>query len=315
MKRPEDTEMNKSDLLRTLKSFFLEKLPKALLFYILAPLLCIVFLSKPIGEAACRSETAAFLILLAALAAVILNWLVYTARRRKRPSTLVFSYGVLCLLIAAYMEHEAVPADSALSATLAIICGSLMMIFFLVLSHWFASRRHSKAALAIAVGLRIAFGVVLFFMACQVFRDFETRCVSRETWITVAILIVLLLAAAAPRLLTLIRRSFLRRRATAQTEGTITRIIGETHLDLDDDPVTLFHCTIQYTVSDHSYETQASVTRHFLRRYGKENFIGRKIPVFYDPSDPAKAFMNRIDRHVLDQKEEEREQANGTAPA
>ena len=189
MKRPEDTEMNKSDLLRTLKSFFLEKLPKALLFYILAPLLCVVFLSKPIGEAACRSEAAAFLILLAALAAVILNWLVYTVRRRKRPSTLVFSYGVLCLLITAYMEHEAVPADSALSATLAIICGSLMMIFFLVLSHWFASRRQSKAALAIAVGLRIAFGVVLFFMACQVFRDFETRCVSRETWITVAILI------------------------------------------------------------------------------------------------------------------------------
>ena len=300
MKRPEDTGMNKSDLLRTLKSFFLEKLPKALLFYILAPLLCVIFLSGPIGEAACRSETAAFLILLAALAAVILNWLVYTARHRKRPSTLVFSYGVLCLLIAAYMEHEAVPADGALSATLAIICGSLMMIFFLVLSHWFASRRHSKASLAIAVGLRIAFGVVLFLMACQVFRDFEIRRVSRETWITVAILIALLLAAAAPRLLSVIRRSLLRRRATAQTEGTITRIIVETHLDLDDDPVTLFHCAIQYTVDDHPYETRASVTRHILRRYGKENFIGRKIPVFYVPSDPSKAFMNRIDRHVLD---------------
>jgi hypothetical protein len=85
------------------------------------------------------------------------------------------------------------------------------------------------------------------------------------------------------------RRSATRRRESALVSGKVVQIIGETHLDLDDDPVTLFHCTIQYTVSDHSYETQASVTRHFLRRYGKENFIGRKIPVFYDPSDPANA--------------------------
>ena len=312
---PEVVFMNKSDLLRALKTFFLKALPHFLLFYALAPVLCVIFLAQPIGEAARRSGTAAFLILLAALGAVILNWLVYQLIRRKRPSLLVFSHGILCLLIAAYMEHEALPADGALCGTLAIVCGFLALLYLLVLSHWFASFRSSKPALVLAVGLRIAFGVVLFFMACQIYRDFEIPQVTRDTWITVAILIIMLLAAASPRLLSAFRLRTLHRRATGLATGTITRIIGETHLDLDDDPVTLFHCTVAYIVDDVSYETQAEVTRFTLRRYGKENFLGRKIPVYYDPSDPASAYVNQLDKHVLEYPKDKPEQPEEEVPA
>lgn len=300
--------MNKYDLLRALKTFFLKTFPHFLLFYALAPVLCVIFLAQPIGEEVRRSGTAAFLILLAALGAVLLNWLVYKLVRRRRPSLLVFSHGILCLLVAAYMEHEALPADGALCATLAMVCGFLALLFLLVLSHWFASFRGFKPALVLAVGLRIAFGVILFFMACQIYRDFEIPQVTRDTWITIGILIFMLLAAAAPRLLAVYRVRTLRRRATGLATGTVTRIIGETHLDLDDDPVTLFHCTVRYTVNDTPYETQAEVTRYTLRRYGKENFLGRKIPVFYDPADPAAAYINQLDKHVLEYPKDTPEQ-------
>ena len=155
--------MNKSDLLRALKKFFLTVLPRFLFFYALTPALCIIFLTRPISEAVRRSGTAAFLILLAALAAVVLNWLVYKAVHKQRPSLLVFSHGILCLLITVCIQYEALPTTSTLRATLAMVCGPLALLFMLVLSHWFASFRGSKAALTIAVGLRIAFGVVNAF--------------------------------------------------------------------------------------------------------------------------------------------------------
>ena len=298
-KHTEDVFMNKSDLLQALKKFFLAVLPKFLLFYALAPALCVIFLGQPIGRAACHSGTAVFLVLLA----------------EKWPSLLVYSYGILCLLITAFIQHEALPTASALRTTLAMVCGSLALLYMLVLSHWFASFRGSKAALALAVGLRIAFGVVLFFVLWQILRDIEIRHVTRDTWLTLGILILMLLAAAAPRLRSACRVHALHRRATGLATGTLTRIIGETHLDLDDDPVTLFHCTIQYTVNDVSYETHADATRFTLRKYGKENFLGRKIPVFYDPADPSSAYVNKIDRHVLDYPKDEPELPEEGIPA
>ena len=307
--------MNKSDLLQALKKFFLTVLPRFLLFYALAPALCVIFLGQPIGEAVCRNGMAAWLILLAAAAAVGLNWLVYKARQKKRPSLLVFSHGILCLLITAYIQYEALPTASALRATMAMVCGCFALLFMLVLSHWLASHRGSKGALAIAVGLRIAYGVVLFFALCQILRDFEIRHATGDTWLTIGIVIVMLLAAAAPKLYKAYRRAALHRRATGLATGTLTRIIGETHLDLDDDPVTLFHCTIRYTVDDVPYETHADATRFTLRRYGKENFLGRKIPVFYDPADPASAYVNKIDRHVLDLPKDEEELPEEGVPA
>ena len=196
-----------------------------------------------------------------------------------------------------------------------MVCGSLALLFMLVLSHWFASFRGSKAALALAVGLRIVFGVVLFLVLCQIIRDIEIRHATRDTWLTIGVLILMLLAAAAPRLRSAYRVHTLHHRATGLATGTLTRIIGETHLDLDDDPVTLFHCTIQYTVDDVPYETHADATRFTLRKYGKENFLGRKIPVYYDPADPASAYVNKIDRHVLDYPKDEPELPEEGIPA
>ena len=67
--------MNKSDLLRILKSLFLVKIPKALLLYVLAPLLGLIFLAKPVADAVRASDAAVFYILLTAAGAVVLNWL------------------------------------------------------------------------------------------------------------------------------------------------------------------------------------------------------------------------------------------------
>ena len=60
-------------------------------------------------------------------------------------------------------------------------------------------------------------------------------------------------------------------------------------------------------MNDVPYETHADATRFILRKYGKENFLGRKIPVFYDPTDPVSAYVNQIDKHVLDYPKEELE--------
>ena len=88
------------------------------------------------------------------------------------------------------------------------------------------------------------------------------------------------------------------------------QIIGETSLDLDGDPVTRNHVRIQYTVEDRVYETRADISRFTTRRFGKEAFVGREVPVFYDPADPSDAFADRIDRHFFDQdRQESREPA------
>ena len=293
--------MNKTDLLRTLKSLFLITIPKALLFYVLVPLLCLVFLAQPIADTVRVSDPAAFRILLAALAAIGLNWLVYARIRRKRPSFLVFAYGVICLLAVVITQYEALPSDSAMKSTMAFIGGSLALISLILLGYWFAWRQ-SRPAHVIAVGLWIVFGLILFFMVLQILRDIEIRHMTRDTWITIGILAVILVASQGPKILSSFRRASSRRRSTGLATGTIVRIVGETHLDLDDDLVTMFHAFIQYTVQDTSYEIRADVTRHTLRRYGKENFIGRKIPVFYNPEDPADAFADRIDKRIFDQQ-------------
>ena len=57
-----------------------------LVFYALAPLLLLVFLARPVRNAVLASDPAAWMILLAVLAAVCLNWAVYAVIRRKRPS-------------------------------------------------------------------------------------------------------------------------------------------------------------------------------------------------------------------------------------
>ena len=110
----------------------------------------------------------------------------------------------------------------------------------------------------------------------------------------------MLLAAAAPRLHSAYRVHTLHRRASGLATGTLTRIIGETHLDMDGDPVTNEYALIRYEADGAAYETRAEISRYAVRRFGKDAFTGREIPVFYDPADPAGAFADRIDRHFFD---------------
>ena len=272
--------------------------------YVLVPLLLVWILAQPMRDTVHRSENAAFLILLAARAATGLNWLVYRIIRGKRPSLPVFADGAFCLLMVTVILYEALPGYSAPRPTLAAIAGSLTLAVLLLLSFWFAAR-NTRVSRVIAVGMRIAVGVILFFMAYQIIRDFEIGNVTRETWITAGILVAAILGRNSPRICSALRRNTSQRRATGLAEGRIVQIVGETHLDLDDDPVTLNHARIQYTVDNTVYETRADISRHTIRKFGKAAFVGREIPVAYDPADPSKAFVSRIDKHFFDQPDSE----------
>lgn len=292
--------MNRQDAINSLRSLFRTVVLKGLLLYVLFPLLCLLFLAQPVGTAVRGAESAAFLILLAALACVGLNWLVYFRVRRKRPSLLVFAYGAFCLLAVAVVEYDALPASAPVASTLAVIGGCLALAGLFLLSYWFAARR-SRPAHVIAVGLWIMIGIVAFFMAYQVVRDFETRNVTRDTWITLVILLALIPAAFIHRILSARRSTALRRRAAGLAEGRILQIVGETRLDRDEDLVTDYHARVEYEVNGVSYETRADIAKITVRRFGKKAFVGQKIPVHYDPDSPACAFTDRIDRHFFDQ--------------
>lgn len=270
-----------------------------LVFYVPVPLVLLSLLARPMQDAVHRSEHSAFLILPAALAVVGLNWLIYRIIRGKRPSLPVFAHGTFCLLIVTVILYEALPGYSAPRPGLAAAAGALTLAFLLLLSFWFAAR-NTRVSRVIAVGFRIAVGVILFFMAYQIIRDFEIGNVTRETWITLGILIAAILGRNAPQIRSALRRDSSRRRAVCTAEGRIVQIVGETHLDLDDDPVTVNHARVQYTVDETVYETRADISRNTIRKFGKAAFVGQEIPVAYDPADPSKAIVNRIDKHFFD---------------
>ncbi len=292
--------MNRQDAVNSIKSLFRTVVLKGFLLYALFPFLCLLLLARPIGNAVRGADSAAFLILLASLVCVGLNWLVYYLVRRKRPSLLVFAFGTFCLLAVAVVEYDALPASAPLASTLAVIGGCLALAGLFLLSYWFAARR-SRPAHVIAVGLWIIIGIVAFFMAYQVIRDFETRNVTRDTWITVVILLALIPAAFIHRILSVRRGTAFRRRAAGLAEGRILQIVGETRLDRDEDLVTDYHARVEYTVDGVSYETRADIAKITMRRFGKKAFVGQKIPVHYDPDSPASAYTDRIDRHFFDQ--------------
>ncbi|MCR5565940.1 MAG: hypothetical protein K6F61_03750 [Clostridiales bacterium] len=286
-----------------------------LFFYALVPGLLLWLLARPIGNAVRGSGTAAFLILPAALIAVILNWLVYKMIRRKLPSLLVFSHGVLCLLAVVFVEHDSLPGSSALTSALALIAGFLALMCLLLSAFWFAGR-NTRLTRVIAVGLRIVVGVILFFMAYQIIRDIECKNVTRDTWITLAIMVVTVLVRFAPRILSALRRKGAENRATGLAEGRIVQILGETHLDLDNDPVTLQHVRVQYTVDGVPYETRGGITRYAIRKFGKAALVGRIIPVSYDPANPSDAHVKQIDMHFFDDNPQPpSEEASGEEPA
>ena len=277
---------------------------KGLFLYAFFPVLCLTLLAQRIGDGARSSDWAAFCILFAAAACVCLNWLAYTLIHRKRPSLPVLAWGTFCLLLVVIIEQGALPAYESLTATLATIGGCLVLAILFLLSFWFAARR-SRPAHVIAVGCWITVGVIAVLMLFRVIRQIESRTVSRDTWISIVILAALIPAAFSHRILSSCRRKKLRAKATGQAAGKIIQMIGETHLDRDDDLVTLYHARVQYTVDDVPYETRADISGFTMRRFGRKRFIGREIPVFYDPENPGKAFTNRIDRHIFDNDKNE----------
>ena len=271
---------------------------KRAVLYALVPLLLLGFLAQPISEAVRQSPAAAFWILLAFLGAVGLNWAVYAAGKRKPPSLPVFAYGAFCLFIVTMIQYMALPGYSPVASSLSYIAAVLTLTALLLVSFWCASRA-SKAAHVTAVGIWIVLGFTVVGAAYQIIRDLESGDVTRDTWITLGILLALLVGFNVPGILSACRRFAARRRRTGQVMGRIVQIIGETHLDRDDDLVTRNHVRVQYTVQDVSYETRADISRYTIWRYGKKALVGCEVPVFYDPANPADAFANKVDKHVL----------------
>ena len=287
------------ELPRSRKTQLLQAI-KVLFLYVLVPALILACLAQPIGEAVRRTAyTGACGILLAALAAVGLNWAIYRLIRREKPTLLVFAHGVFCLEAVAFIEYEALPRSLSLASTLAVVEGCLMLAFLFLLSYWFASRR-SRPAHTIAVGLWIIIGIIAFFMLYRILRDFEIGHVDLDTWITLGILLALFPAAFVYRIRSSFRRKAARRRATGLVNGQIIQILGETRLDRDDEPVTDYHARVRYTVDGVAYETNAEISGFSIRKFGRKTFIGQELPVYFDPADPSCAFTNRIDRHFFD---------------
>ena len=289
--------MNRTDAARYLKALC-RTLLKWLLTYALFPSLCLVCLAGPIGEAVRGSGAAVFLMPLGALGAVSLNWPVYMRLRGRRPTLLVLAHGACCLLALVIVEYEALPRNHELTPTLAVIAGCLTLVSLFLASYWLAPRP-SRAARVTAVGLWIVIGLLAFFMLYRVIRDIESRNTTPDTWITLGVLAVLVPASFAHRIRRAVRRRTARRRATGFAEGRIVQLVGETRLDLDDDLVTDYYARVQYTVDEADYETRADIDRLAMRWFGKKAFIGKTVPVYYDPTEPGKAFVMRLDRRLF----------------
>ena len=290
--------MDKTDERRAKRKLLWIRILRNLFFYALIPALILGFLARPIREAVIASESLAFWILLAALAAVGLNWLVFAAIRRKPPTQLVYAHGVFCLLVVAVIQNEALAGRSAMTSTLSIIAVYLAMATLLLLSFWLATRE-ARPPHVIAVTIWILLWVMVAAMAYGVIRDFESNLVSIDTWITIGSMAVFILGICARRVRKLVRRIASRRRMTGLTEGRILQIIGESYFNRDDEMATRYLVRVQYAVDDAEYETRTRIFGFIARRYGRDAFIGRRVPVRYDPENPGEAYVKRIDRHVL----------------
>ena len=277
---------------------------KNLLFYVVLPFSGMAFLSGPIGRAACESDPSAFWILFTASALVCLNWLVYHTVHRKCPSLLVFAHGIFCLLLVVIIEYEMLPGYLpryySLTSTLAMTGGCLALAFLFLLSFWLASRR-SKFAHAAAVMLWVIIGLIATLIAYQAIRDIEGRNVNLNTWLSIVILAAMIPAAFSRRILAARRDAKKRSRAIGVTDGRIIQVIGETHLDRDDDLVTDYHARVQYTVDGTLYMTRTVISKMTMRKYGKKAFVGQEITVRYDPENPDYAFTGKIDREFCKQ--------------
>ncbi len=292
--------MKMPEALRSRLPVIREVITRGIGLYVLPAVLCLVLLAGPIGNAARSSDAAVYLVLLAALGAVILNWAAYRAAQKKNPSMLVFAWGAVCVLLVLIVEYEALPNTKEILSTLAVIGGCLALTAMFLLSFFLAAPHRNKLAHSTAVFLWVLIGFTFVFMIYRVWRDLEVGVATVDTWITLAVMIALIPAAFAMQ----IRRNRRRRKkilkADGLAEGTILQIVGETHMDFEDKYVTDYHAIIRYTVDGAEYQTKADIAKITTRWFGRKAFVGKTISVHYDPENPADAWTKKIDRHFFD---------------
>ena len=291
--------MDGPELARSRKKVPWAAILRGLFLYALVPALLLALCAGPAGKAVRRDEAAAFLLAAAALGAVVLNWAVYRILRRKHPPLLVFAHGLACLTVFILIEKDAMAPADPRNSILSVFSVSLAMLALLLVSFRLAAFRGSRPALAAAVAIRAGLGILLAVMAYQVLRDFESRNVTRDTWITVAVAAAFIPAFNARRIRSAVRRFRTRRRQEGLAAGRIVKVFGETHLDRDDDAVTLFYAQVEYTVEGAVYETRAEIYRSTARKYEKDMLTGMEVPVRYNPADPADAQAPRVTREII----------------
>lgn len=293
--------MDRTDTQRSRRIQLRNTILKGLFLYMLVPAAILWLLAKPLGNAVRQNESAVFWILPAALGVIVLNWMAYAAIRRKRPSLLVFSQGVLCLLAVVIILQEALPPIHNMTSALITSGAFLALVYAMLLYFWFASRR-TKFEHALAVLIRVLLDMLLVYMVYRIVRDFESKIASPDTWIAIVYLVTLIIGFSIPKIVAACRRSAARRRKTGRAEGKIVQIIGETDLDRDDEAVTENYARILYAVDDTEYETRTDISRYTTRKFGRKAFIGQKVTVCYLPENPKDTYVDRIDRHFFDDR-------------
>ena len=135
MNEKERTNMDRTDTQRSRRIQLRNTILKGLFLYVLVPAAILWLLAKPLGNAVRQNESAVFWILPAALGVIVLNWMAYAAIRRKRPSLLVFSQGVLCLLAVVIILQEALPPIHNMTSAL-ITSGAFLALVYAMLLYF-----------------------------------------------------------------------------------------------------------------------------------------------------------------------------------
>ena len=270
---------------------------KNILCYLLVPLALFWIVREPVSGIAGRSdpEPAVFWVLLAALGLVVLNWLVYALIHRGRPSPPVIAHGSLCVMAVALIEHAASENAPRAKETLFLIAFFLGLLVLILFVRWSEQSRWTApkiAAMILRILIRAAFVVMGLLTLMGIFIGGEDI---RNILLSVFALTALALFWFMPAIL-------LRRRASEVTAGQIRKIVEEKSWDPEGGTAITHSAEVRYSVNGVRYNIRAKFSFFGSSFFGSvpyKAFVDKKIPVHYNPDNPAEAYTARISKRTI----------------